>query len=260
MKLVLITPEVAKDMLKNNIANNRPILYKTVQLYKNQMLNGNWINNHPGTYSINREGKLLDGQHRLSAIIESGMSFYAYIAEVDTSVMPTIDEGRKRTAGNAAQVIGIPNANCVVASIRIYQSLINNNVQKIITYSNLDIIDAYHKDKQRIDKIVYLCKILYAKNKIISPSVSSALWMYFDNLDSEDAESFINQLVTGRDVINETIFLLRDRLIQEKTNLRKTPQSNLIALIIKTWNCCRLGKKLSVLKFNIVSEKYPVAI
>lgn len=260
MRLVLITPQVARDMLKNNIENNRTIIQKTVQLYKSQMLSGNWVNQHPGTYSVNNEGKLLDGQHRLSAIVESGMSFYGWITQVDTAVMPTIDEGRKRTAGSAAQVIGIPNANVVVASIRTYKSLCDNKVQRIITYSNLDIIDAYYKDKDRIDRILNVCKSLYLKNKIISPSVTTALWMYFDDIDPEGAESFINQLVTGRDIINETILILRDRLIQEKTNIRKTSQSNLIALIVKTWNSCRRGVTLKVLKFNIVSEKYPVAI
>lgn len=260
MRLELITPQRAKQMLDNNIENNRNVRPQTVELYKQQMLKGNWIGRHPGTYTVNKQGKLLDGQHRLKAIVESGVSVYGYIATVDDSVMPTIDEGRKRTAGNAAHVFGIQNANNVVAAIRIYRALKNGRITSKDTLTNLDMIELYYKDKERIDHVVSNSSTLYSRNKMISTSLISALWMYFDDIDSEGAESFISQLITGRDVNNDTILVLRDRLIQEKTNVRKTPQSNLIALIIKTWNCCREAKTLKVLKFNVISEQYPIAI
>lgn len=64
----IVTPEDAKKWLENRAPNNRPISDKTVKNYARQMEEG-WWQDVPQVISFNIEGKLIDGQHRLAAIV-----------------------------------------------------------------------------------------------------------------------------------------------------------------------------------------------
>ena len=69
-KMVLITPEIAREMLKLNVSN-RPLNRVTVNWYAQQMLNGHWTISGQ-TISISDRNTLMDGQHRLQAVVQSG--------------------------------------------------------------------------------------------------------------------------------------------------------------------------------------------
>lgn len=94
--LELITPEKAKEYFACNIENNRPINSLRVSTYANDILSGNWSNNAE-TIKFDRNGKLIDGQHRLKAIIKSERSVYMWVARgVDENALKTVDVGGVR--------------------------------------------------------------------------------------------------------------------------------------------------------------------
>jgi hypothetical protein len=66
-RVILITPEMAKEMLKKNVSN-RAIRKVVVKGYADDMLAGAWRTTHQGI-AFNSNGDLVDGQHRLSAIV-----------------------------------------------------------------------------------------------------------------------------------------------------------------------------------------------
>lgn len=68
----LITPEVAKKLLTSNTSNRKAGM-KTVKRYAAAMTAGDWETTHQGI-AIGINGNLLDGQHRLMAIVMSGVS------------------------------------------------------------------------------------------------------------------------------------------------------------------------------------------
>ena len=70
LKKVLITPKLAKELLlKNN--SNRRITKSFVTTYANDMREGRWKGNTAEFIKIADDGDILDGQHRLLAIIET---------------------------------------------------------------------------------------------------------------------------------------------------------------------------------------------
>ena len=69
---LLVTPQVAQELLKTQI-KNRPLNHFTVKKYANDMANGNW-QQCGDTICVDKNGCLTDGQHRLHAIIESGIA------------------------------------------------------------------------------------------------------------------------------------------------------------------------------------------
>jgi len=69
---LVITPELAGYMLAYN-QNNRPLSPGKVKRLAGKMSAGNWIFTHQGM-GFSTEGQLIDGQHRLAAIMSSGIA------------------------------------------------------------------------------------------------------------------------------------------------------------------------------------------
>jgi hypothetical protein len=84
-------PELAKDYLARNAPGNRTTRTQRVAMYAADMAAGRWLlNAQPITFSA--RGALLDGQHRLRAVLESGATVPMVIAEgVPDEAYPTID-------------------------------------------------------------------------------------------------------------------------------------------------------------------------
>jgi hypothetical protein len=67
LQVETISPEIAKAFLATN-KNNRPLKSSRINLYAEQMRNGEWYLTEQGI-SFSKEGNLRNGQHRLHAII-----------------------------------------------------------------------------------------------------------------------------------------------------------------------------------------------
>jgi hypothetical protein len=69
----LVTPDVAEQILKSARINN--YLKRTkIEKYKKMMLAGKW-KDRIGTPIVIKDNKLIDGRHRLIAILETGLSY-----------------------------------------------------------------------------------------------------------------------------------------------------------------------------------------
>ena len=66
-----ITPKMAEALLQKN-ETNRTLSLKTVEAYAEDMRQGHWDYRSDCGISIDSEGILRDGQHRLNAIIKYG--------------------------------------------------------------------------------------------------------------------------------------------------------------------------------------------
>ena len=93
----VITPDVATVILGGNVGN-RKIRKSAVDFYALEMKSGNWQTTHQGI-SVSKSGKLLDGQHRLLAVIKSGVSVeMLVVSECEDKVFNMLDVGACRTA------------------------------------------------------------------------------------------------------------------------------------------------------------------
>ena len=70
---ILVTPEMARRWLDSNTRSNRRPSAKTVDAYAREMAAGRWLVTHQGI-AFNQAGELVDGQHRLLAIIEADVN------------------------------------------------------------------------------------------------------------------------------------------------------------------------------------------
>ena len=125
-----ITPEMAKAFLSNN-PRNRTISNKRLQKYCTDIKNGTW-GTSPQPVCLGSEGKLIDGQHRLTAVLLTGIPIKSVIA-YDVPDDAVIDRGKERRLGEALYMRGLidkkMSSNQMVAIVNDY--LTRNNVKRV---------------------------------------------------------------------------------------------------------------------------------
>ncbi len=68
----LMTPEMAAELL-TTYEYNTDIVRGKVDHFKDKMLSGEWKTDN-GFFINIRQGKLINGKHRLTAVVESGLT------------------------------------------------------------------------------------------------------------------------------------------------------------------------------------------
>lgn len=100
----------------------RHLSEKRVQKFSNAMLAGQWQLTHQAI-AIDSDGILIDGQHRLAAVIRSGTSQEFLVAyESESATFDVIDTGQARTASDTLAIAGYTNVNVLSASARMLMS------------------------------------------------------------------------------------------------------------------------------------------
>lgn len=94
--LINITPGLAKEWLVANIGN-RPIRNGHVHTLGEEMTAGQWKTTHQGI-AFSQSGRLLDGQHRLAAIIATGWPCEMMVfVNLPDDIFGALDRGKRRT-------------------------------------------------------------------------------------------------------------------------------------------------------------------
>ena len=126
VRYVLIGPEQAKQLLGLNYAGNRSMKTSAQYLYTHEMERGQWHTEVSTPLTISDKGHVLDGQHRLQAIIDSGTEQLVELHEgVSEDMYPFFDKITKRSAADG---IDHPNASSVTAAMRLAISIGKNGL------------------------------------------------------------------------------------------------------------------------------------
>jgi hypothetical protein len=99
IEIVNVSPEIAGVYLKNN-RGNRPLRPSTVRSIAAMMSAGRWTETHQGI-AFDVQGRLVDGQHRLHAIIQAGVSIPLLVTrELPANAFEVIDVNTPRRAAD----------------------------------------------------------------------------------------------------------------------------------------------------------------
>lgn len=139
---VTITPEMAVEMLSHNM-RNRQVNHKRVKAYTKDITKGKWTCS-PTPIAFTGDGTLIDGQHRLNAVISANMPVKMIVA-YDVPVDSVIDRGLPRDSGSALYIRGIIDKS---VSSRPYMAMVNryltvaNGSGQIQDYERAEFINA----------------------------------------------------------------------------------------------------------------------
>lgn len=116
--IVRITPEDAKRVLENHNEGNRYLRSAGGRYIAEQILAGEWKEDHPQPICFSSEGRLLDGQHRISGIALAGRPIWASCRfGVDPSMIQYMDTGISRTLGDRIDFVENRNQNKTIAAM-----------------------------------------------------------------------------------------------------------------------------------------------
>jgi hypothetical protein len=117
----VITPEDARWIQDaSDTVTQRKLNPTHVHRLASAMKAGHWKLTHQAI-ALDGEGRLIDGQHRVAAIIEANMDVEMVVARgVDAGAFHVIDTGRTRNSANALQIAGIASAVVVSSAVKMF--------------------------------------------------------------------------------------------------------------------------------------------
>lgn len=199
MTYEFITPEVAASLLETNV-NNRKISKGTVQAYTNDILNGNWDESVGVAISIDEDGILRDGQHRLAAIVQAGIGIHTWVCR-NVSSDGIYDNNRKRSSSDQISIMraDFDNVYKTTRYISVARTLITHiyedGQRRAVTPK--EIIDFTEEHKKDLDGF-FLNIPQTTVSKISLAVVYLSLFMaYMCGVDMNDINDFYDILCSG---------------------------------------------------------------
>lgn len=248
----LITPSYAKELLKEN-SFNRKIKEHHLKNLAYQMANNQWVlNGEP--IIIAKDGSILDGQHRLMAVVLSNTAIETFVIRgIEKNVMHTINTGVARTSADALHLNGYENSVALSKIVRMVilfrqKRTLAENKDRSQNISNSDILN-FLKNEPDIKFSISNSGVSNLRATFLTRSEISFLWYVFKDIDEDKANLFINSLLEGQNLNNDdVVFHLRNRLISAKiTKITKLNYSMKMKLIFKAWDKFYYNQKVKTL-------------
>lgn len=246
---IVITPDRAMQLLEHNTLN-RPLSQPHVQRLVRQILAGKWKYNGD-TIKLSTSGDVLDGQHRLWAIIESKIAVETMIVyDVDPEAFATVDTLRKPRSG--ADILSLHGATVHRKTLsaalgwllRWQRGVVLDYMAPLNRIENSDIEVAYAAHPEMIRAAERGAKM----RGIVSPALITFIYYVFSSFNSDIADRMMNTLEDPSGVgINDPFFRFRSQLMGHRTN--KDPIL-VVALAIKAANAAYEGKEIPTLAWR----------
>ena len=268
-KIETITPAIAQQWLDASKTENRPFSQAVINSYADTMKKGNWLVNGEAI-TFDEKGNLLNGHHRLKAVIASATPIESFVVRgVDKRVFTTFDCGRNRTFGQLITMQGDINGNNIAAIIRQY--LVLKNEHSINEYSTIDskgmhetnksMMDLFIRNKKFFSEITEKTLQICGKGRVLKSSFVGGSMAYLVKecgYENDTVYDFFGQLCNVDTAQNNTINLLRKRLFNERNDKKNKYLTQVhAALTIKCWNAVRINKPVKTFNWNKETEGFP---
>jgi hypothetical protein len=247
-----IGPTEAINLLTLN-RNNRPLRESYVNRLASAMRNGQWMVN--GESIKLAENRLIDGQHRLSAIVRSGVTIDTYVVrDAPEETFTTIDTGIVRTHGDILAIEGVPNYNTVATALKwiamyeygyIFTRVTHRGAPR--RFTNSEILELM----QNHPGIISSAQKSMVARRIAKPTLIAACHYLFAKHSELAADGFVDALAKGLGLSDDhPYYMLRERFIAQKAARAKLSDKYFFALCIKAWNLTVEGRTVQNLSWR----------
>lgn len=254
-----ISPSRAKEYLAKNI-NNRPLS----QVASDKLADGFAADyqENGDTIKFDEDGNLVDGQHRLTAVVKSGRTIHSWVVRnVSARAIDTIDKVRRRSNGDVLSRRREENYNMLAAScgyvFRLLQGDVPNSYGTPPRTDQMDMILAKYGKQLRA-----ACTFVnrYKNNKLLPPSELAFLVAWGNVLYGDGvADAFWKQVMTAEELRRGTPqYSLYQRLNRYSKDSR-LKRNIRMAFCIKAFNSYLMGHPLKSVR-HAEGEEFPAFI
>ncbi|MHC4750251.1 MAG: hypothetical protein ACYTFW_10285 [Planctomycetota bacterium] len=248
-----IDPARAEELLGKN-EHNRRVTRQYQRQLSESMSRGEWKFNGD-TIRIDRNGKILDGQHRLLACIESGITMHTIVVTgLDPNVFDTIDVGKRR---NFADVLSTGGQTTYVhetaSALRKIDQTLNfkgNSPRRTL----VEMEDLLKKFPDVVEKVKY-CR--NTPRHVMPVSMMSACYTMFSRVNKSQAKAWVDAMISGEVVKKNAIHILREQLIRNKTGHQRFRDGATLALCIDCWHFWRAEEMPANGSRFLIPEEFP---
>jgi len=259
--IVEIDSKTAEQILAERNNGNRPSKPNKVQQFALDMETGRW-GLTGDTIKFGTDGRLLDGQNRLSASVRTGKPFRTHVVfGIDPALFGRMDIGKPRNAADILHIAGFKYASTLAAAIR---------------WAYLLDTDPYNRETLQPDFVLDLARNKYSDietflkygreiNKHFShPAGQVAALIYnFSKSDANKAKEFVKAWQRGeRNGKNQIIDTMQALLHSQKANNNgRIHELTRAGIIIKAWNIFKAGQKgsLAQLQAALTTKIEPIS-
>lgn len=250
-KTMTVEPEQAEKWLAANIAN-RTVRPARVKEYATAMSEGRWLYT-ADPIRFDEDGKLIDGQHRLMAVVRSGQPVEMHVVRgLARNAQDAVDTGAIRTASDALKVRGFKRGAQLAATIPIVNWLLKGG-GFAASYSRDDIVywTGVHDGLDDIVELAY-------KNRNLLPCQLAVYAAAYYSARQEAAdpgatdEFFVEQLVntiglsSGAPALATRKYLLGLR--EDKRPNNKAAKAGTVLALLDGYRHFRLGKSMYAMR------------
>jgi len=251
VEITAITPTIAKRLLELN-DGNRNLSEKLVQEIAADIEHGFWTLNGE-TIIVSKDGLLNDGQHRLEAVVRTGIAIQsAVMFGVAREARMTVDMGRQRTPGNFLSMAGTIHANeaAAVSKLLIFyeKGIFTSNgsttqVKPGSQPTKQEIRDFYHRHQKDIDSAIR--ETINQKFSVLAGKTPiGAAYYILHNKNPVQAGVFFARLFDGANLKqNDSILWLRSRMMAERKSRLRGHEK--LEIILRHWNRWRNDGKVT---------------
>lgn len=257
---VLVTPEIARQLLRYNTAGetNRTLSRSYVDAAIKAIQGSEWENTGEPII-MSDEGLLNDGQHRLEALRESGLSCVMDLRfGIKRRAFASTNSGRKRSGGDALTIAHVKEPIAVSAAARMaicYEIGLPTPIKNRV--ENMAIVRAV----ERWPDLPAACGMTSTLRKPLRNAATNTLAFFAMRTANEaSVREFFDILRYGEGKADNPPHLLRDFMMLSPvgTGHDTTARVRTFAACILAWNAWRKPSKGKVNLYWKESQRFPV--
>ncbi|MGW8361857.1 hypothetical protein ACWGK1_14950 [Streptomyces wedmorensis] len=251
----VVTPQIAASWLQFNRPENRRISQRAVAGLAASMLAGEYLLTHQ-PIAFDAHGRLIDGQHRLSAVIQSDATVQMWvIVGADPDTFGVVDTGLARRPTQFLRVKHSANIHGALGMIRFAEACRSNDglVPPAFQFAMdvkpcLDMLAEWPEVQdyaQASDRIFRACRLAPAPLLAVLAQAARAS-------HPEKLGTFVERLKDGAELPSTSpILALRRRGMEHRSNMRSfKDRVALYGVTVKAWNAHAQNNGISCLKFT----------
>lgn len=249
-KTIAVTPKMAEEILTRHyerVANGkfkqRHVYRITINKYISDMKAGNW-GESPVPIIFDEDENLLDGQHRLEAVRQSGVTIkFKMEYGWPTGVIDYIDRGKARSVGDQLHLHGQHNATLTASSVTSIIRVAYRGSSPAVSYmAAMTVLDKFGM-RDHIESIASQMKSAKLGGRVVGPLA------WYHSVSPKKAREFLRQIV-DLDTEKGTGTQLFARYMRDRNAAKQSDAIRCLCSCIRLWD--EDGRQEFV-KFNIES-------
>jgi hypothetical protein len=254
----LITPEIAKAYLQHN-TNNRSISKTGVDVFAGDMTDGYWQLTGD-SIKFATDGELIDGQHRLMAVIKAGTpQQFLVVRNVSKESKRVTDTGKPRGLCHVLDFDHFKNTRALASITRraycFHHGVASKNPH--ITHSRLL---CFLQDNMDLVDVATWVTGRHSLLQLIPGGLLGAICFATMRADSAMSDEFFNLLDLPPQNKKHPVTILKTALSNNALRGRKKLDWRYTwAISIKGWNAFYERREISLLKYPI-GEAFPIML